>query len=159
MAEGLCDLAIVRAPLDLKPWAHALIGYESRFVVMAADDPWARRRHIRLDEIPTRTLAIDHRTGTTTLDLWPEHEHPAIKHTRNVDDWLIAISTGRCIGITPESTVSQYQRTGIAYRPLRDAAPLPVYLLWRTRDFHPATHTAIALAETLYQDDQDGSKS
>lgn len=158
LAEGLCDLAVVRAPLDLKPWAHALIGYEGRYVAMASDDPWARRRQIRLGEIPAHTLAIDHRTGTTTLDLWPADDRPAIEYTRDVDDWLTAISTGRCIGITPESTVSQYQRTGIAYRPLVDAEPVPVYLLWRTHDFHPATHTAIALAKTLYQDDQDGPK-
>ena len=152
LAEGLCDLAVLRAPLDLKPWAHALIGYEKRYVALASDDPWSRRRSIHLNEIPTRTLAIDHRTGTTTLELWADHEQPAIEYTSDIDDWLTTISTGRCIGISPESTASQYQRTGITYRPLADALPVPVYLIWRTRDFHPATHTAIVLAKTLYQE-------
>ncbi|GAA1496528.1 LysR family transcriptional regulator [Paeniglutamicibacter kerguelensis] len=151
LAEGLCDLAVVRAPLDLKPWAHALIGHEIRYVALASDDAWASRHHVRLREIHTRTLAIDHRTGTTTLDLWPEGEQPAIEYTRDVDDWLTAISTGRCVGVTPESTASQYRRAGITYRPLLDTQPVPVYLMWRTHDFHPATHTAIALAKILYQ--------
>ncbi len=143
--------------MDLKSWAHALIGHETRYVALASDDPWARRRHVRLREIPTRTLAIDHRTGTTTLDLWPEGQQPAIEYTRDVDDWLTAISSGRCVGVTPESTASQYRRTGITYRPLADAQPVPVYLMWRTNGFHPATHTAIALAKALYQ--SDGSAS
>jgi DNA-binding transcriptional LysR family regulator len=153
LAEGLCDLAVIRARIDLRPWSHALIGYEPRCVALASDDPWARRRHIRLAEIPARTLAIDRRTGTTALDLWPAHEQPAVEYTHDIDDWLAAIATGRCIGLTAHATIAQYRRDGIIYRPLRDADPVPVHLIWRTRDPHPATHTAIALATTLYRQD------
>ncbi|MEU6843365.1 LysR family transcriptional regulator [Streptomyces sp. NPDC046716] len=151
LAEGLCDLAVIRTPLDAMPWAHALIGHETRCVAMASDDPWARRRGIRLAEIPTRTLAIDRRTGTTTLDLWPADRQPAVEYTQDIDDWLAAIATGRRIGLTPQATAAQYRRDGITYRPLRDADPVPVHLIWRTRDPHPATHTAIALASELYR--------
>lgn len=93
LAEGLCDLAVVRAPLDLGSWSHALIGQEARLVALASDDPWAKRRSIRLDEIPTRTLAIDRRTGTTALGLWPGDEQPSIEYTGDIDDWLSVIST------------------------------------------------------------------
>ncbi|WP_257134049.1 LysR substrate-binding domain-containing protein [Streptomyces sp. st140] len=96
LAEGLCDLAVIRAPIDLTPWSHARIGDEARYVAMASDDPWARRRSIRLDEIPRRTLAIDRRTGTTALGLWPEADRPAVEFTHDIDDWLAAIATGRC---------------------------------------------------------------
>ncbi|MFG2142103.1 LysR family transcriptional regulator [Streptomyces sp. NPDC048650] len=154
LAEGLCDLAVIRAPIDLKPWSHALIGHETRCVAMASDDRWARRRSIRLDELSGRTLAIDRRTGTTTLDLWPAHERPAVEYTQDIDDWLAAIATGRCIGLTAQATAAQYRRDGIAYRPLRDAQPIPVHLIWRTHDPHPATHTAIALANVLYREDR-----
>ncbi|MEO3755636.1 LysR family transcriptional regulator [Streptomyces sp. B6B3] len=151
LAEGRCDLAVVRAPLDLASWSHALVGYEDRRVALASDDPWARRRGIRLDEVAGRTLAIDRRTGTTTLDLWPEHGRPAVEYTRDIDDWLAAIATGRCVGLTPEATAAQYRREGITYRPLRGADPVPVHLIWRTHDAHPATHTVIALAAELYR--------
>ncbi|MFD0338938.1 LysR family transcriptional regulator [Streptomyces sp. NPDC127117] len=151
LAEGLCDLAVIRAPLDLKPWAHALIGHETRYVALASDDPWARRRSIRLAEIPARTLAIDRRTGTTTLGLWPEGARPDVEYTHDIDDWLAAIATGRCIGLTAEATAAQYRRDDITYRPLRDADPIPVHLIWRPHDAHPATHTAIALAAHLYR--------
>ncbi|GCE01034.1 LysR family transcriptional regulator [Embleya hyalina] len=154
LAEGMCDLAVVRAPLDLKPWSHALVGHEPRVVALASDDPWARRRSIRLDEIPARTLVIDRRTGTTTLNLWPENERPAVTYTHDIDDWLAAIATSHCVGLTPQATAAQYRRDGIVYRPLRNATPVPVHLIWRRQDPHPATHAALALAIDLYHENR-----
>jgi hypothetical protein len=55
---------------------------------------------------------------------------------------LTAIATGRYVGVTPESTVTQYPRPGIAYRPLRDAPPVLVRLVWWRDDAHPATTAA-----------------
>lgn len=152
LADGLCDLAVVRTPLDLKPWSHALIGHERRYVALASDDPWARRRSIRLDEIAGRTLAIDRRTGTTTLDLWPEGRRPAVEQSHDIDDWLAAITTGRCVGVTPAATAAQYRRDGVAYRPLRDADPVPVHLIWRRQDPHPCIHATVALAVEIYSE-------
>jgi DNA-binding transcriptional LysR family regulator len=153
LAEGRCDLAVIRAPIDLRHWSHALIGHEARYVALASDDPWARRRQIRLSEISERTVAIDRRTGTASLDLWPTPEQPAVEYTQDVDDWLAAIATGRCIGLTTQATSTQYRRDGIAYRPVSDAQPVTVHLIWRTHDVHPATHTAVALAIALYRED------
>lgn len=154
LAEGLCDLAVIRSALDPKPWSHALVGYEHRYVALASDDPWARRRSVRLNEVATRTLALDRRTGTTTLNLWPEARRPAVEHTHDIDDWLASIASGRCVGVTPQATAAQYRRDGITYRPLRDAAPVPVHLIWRRQDPHPATHAAVALAIDLYREDR-----
>lgn len=116
--------------------------------------PGPGKRGIHLDEIPGRTLAIDRRTGTTALDLWPEEDRPAVEYTHDIDDWLAAIATGRCIGLTPQATAAQYRRDGITYRPLRGARPIPVHLIWRAHTTHPATHTAIALAAGLYREDR-----
>ncbi|MFD8824328.1 LysR family transcriptional regulator [Streptomyces sp. NPDC059605] len=153
LAEGLCDLAVVRGALDLKSWSHALVGHEHRWLALASDDPWARRRGVRLAEVATRTLALDRRTGTTASNLWPEGERPAVEHTHDIDDWLAAIASGRCVGVTPQATAAQYRRDGIIYRPLRDAPPVPVHLVWRRQDPHPATHAAVALAIDLYRTD------
>jgi DNA-binding transcriptional LysR family regulator len=152
LAEGLCDLAVIRTPIELGRWSHALVGHERRYLALAADDPWARRRSIRLDEVPSRTLVLDRRTGTTTLDLWPEGDRPAVHYIHDIDDWLAAIATGRCVGVTPQSTATQYRRDGIIYRPLRAADPVPVHLIWRRHDPHPATHAAVALLADLYRE-------
>ncbi len=151
LAEGLCDLAVVRTDADDKLFATAVIGQERRYCALAADDPWAGRRSIRLDEIRERTLLIDRRTGTTTPDLWPTGQRPVLEETKDIDDWLAIIATGRGIGITPESTVTQYRRDGIVFRPLRDAPAVQVRLAWRRRDPHPSTEAAIALLTELYR--------
>jgi len=151
LAEGLCDLAVVRTPPDERRFASAVVGQERRYCALADEDPWVRRRSIRLEEVGQRTVVLDRRTGSTSTGLWPPGTEPAVEHTQDIDDWLAVIATGRCVGITPESTVTQYRRQGIVFRPLRDADPVAVWCIWRRQDPHPATHAAVALASDLYR--------
>ncbi|MFF2776121.1 LysR family transcriptional regulator [Streptomyces sp. NPDC058052] len=152
LAEGLCDLAVVRVAVDGRRYDHALVGQEHRYVALAADDPWARRRFVRLAEIAGRRVVLDRGTGTTTEDLWSEDAGPDREFTQDIDDWLAAIATGRCVGVTAQSTVAQYRRDGIVYRPVRDAPLVPVHLIWRRHDPHPMTHAAVALLADLYRE-------
>jgi DNA-binding transcriptional LysR family regulator len=151
LAEGLCDIAVLRTLAGGRRFASAVVGEERRYCALAADDPWASRRSIRLDEIPQRTLLIDRRTGTTTADLWPAAAQPHIQETRDIDDWLAIIAAGGGVGITPEGTTAQYRRDGVVFRPLRDAPPVTVTVSWRRHDPHPSTHAAIALLAELYR--------
>jgi DNA-binding transcriptional LysR family regulator len=112
LAEGLCDVAVLRTEVDGNRFAGAIVGHERRYCALAADDPWARRRSIRLDEVAQRTVLI---------------------------------------GITPEGTTAQYRRDGVVFRPLRDAPPIVVQMIWRRHDPHPSTHAAVALATELYR--------
>jgi DNA-binding transcriptional LysR family regulator len=150
LAEGLCDLAVLRTAADGHRFASAIVGHERRYCALAADDPWARRRSIRLDEVAQRTVLIDRRTGTTSPDLWPAETRPRLQETRDIDDWLAVIAAGGGIGITPEGTTAQYRRDGVVFRPLRDAPPITVQMIWRRHDPHPSTHAAVALATELY---------
>ncbi|GAA3580297.1 LysR family transcriptional regulator [Kribbella ginsengisoli] len=151
LAEGVCDLAVVRTPPDEKHFAVTEVGLERRVIVMAADDPWARRRSIKLDEVRTRTVMSDRRTGTTTADLWPLGDQPELEDTADVDDWLARIAAGGVVGITPESTATQYGRAGVVFRPLKDAPPVAVRVIWPRHDPHPATQDAVALIAELYR--------
>jgi len=150
LAEGACDLAVVRLAPDARRFDSALVGVERRLCALAADDPWARRRSLRLAEIAERTLLVDRRTGTTTEELWPEGARPVVEHTQDVDDWLTSIATGRCVGVTADGTAAQYQRPGVVYRPIRDAEPIVVRLAWWRDQPHPAIPAAVALATELY---------
>jgi len=141
LAEGLCDIAVLRTAADSKRFASAIVGYERRYCALAADDPWARRRSIKMDR----------RTGTTTPDLWPSGSQPHVRDTRDIDDWLAIVAAGGGIGITPEGTTAQYRRDGVVFRPLRDAPPIAVQVIWRRHDPHPSTHAAIALLTELYR--------
>ena len=42
LAEGLCDIAVLRTPVDGNRFASAIVGHERRYCALAADDPWAR---------------------------------------------------------------------------------------------------------------------
>jgi DNA-binding transcriptional LysR family regulator len=151
LAEGLCDIAVLRTVAETKRFASAVVGHERRYCALAADDPWARRRSIRLSEVSQRTVLIDRRTGTTTPDLWPAVAQPHILQTRDIDDWLTIIAAGGGVGITPEGTTTQYRRDGVVFRPLRDAPPIAVQMIWRRHGPHPSTHAAIALLAELYR--------
>jgi DNA-binding transcriptional LysR family regulator len=151
LAEGACDLAVIRGTPDLSRFDDAIVGLERRYCAMADDDPWASRRSLRLAEISDRVVLIDRRSGTTTPDLWPPDAQPAVEYISEIEDWLTIIATGRCVGITPEATVSQYPRPGVVYRPLRDAAPIPVRLVWWRGEAHPATAAAVGLLTELYR--------
>ena len=157
LAEGACDVAVVRVPVDAGGSARgdgridgALVGLESRYCALAADDPLVRRRYLRLADLADRVLAVDPRTGTTTLDLWPPEGRPEVEEIHDVDDWLAVIATGRCVGVTAESTLSQYRRDGVVFRRVRDAPPVPVRLVWWRDDPHPATRDVVGLLAELY---------
>ncbi|GAA1577403.1 LysR family transcriptional regulator [Kribbella sancticallisti] len=150
LAEGLCDLAVVRTAIDGNRFGSVTVAQERRFCAMAADDSWARRRSITMAELGTRVVLVDRRTGTTTSELWTEDAQPRLEYTNDIDDWLAAIATGRCVGLTPQATVTQYRRDGIVYRPVRDAPPVVVQLAWRRHDPHPATQAAVGLLSELY---------
>ncbi|MFH8775026.1 LysR family transcriptional regulator [Streptomyces sp. NPDC017958] len=151
LAEGACELAVVRRPLDDRRFDSAIVGLERRLCALAADDPLARRRSVRLADIAGRTLFIDRRTGTATPELWPPDARPAVEETYDVDDWLTVIAAGRGIGVTAESTANQYPRPGIVYRPVRDAEPVAVRLAWWRDDPHPAHPAVRELLTELYR--------
>jgi len=151
LAEGLCDIAVMRIPPDARRFESAVVGDERRYCALSADDPWARRRSVRLSELADRTVLVDRRTGTTTPELWPADARPEIRETREVDDWLAVIAAGGAVGVTAEGTTTQYRRDGVVFRPLRDAPPIPVRVIWRRPDPHPSTHAAIAMLSELYR--------
>ncbi|MFF8865066.1 LysR family transcriptional regulator [Streptomyces sp. NPDC015139] len=151
LAEGACDLAVVRRPQDDRRFDTAIVGLERRLCALAADDPLARRRSVRLAELSDRLLLVDRRTGTATPELWPPDARPATEETHDVDDWLTVIAAGRGVGVTAESTANQYPRPGIVYRPVRDAEPVAVRLAWWRDDPHPALQAVLELLTELYR--------
>jgi DNA-binding transcriptional LysR family regulator len=151
LAEGTSDFAILRRVPDTAAFDLVLIGLEKRFCAMAAEDPLAGKRSITLAQAATSPLAIDLRTGSTRMDLWPEGKQPASTIvTDDVDDWLTVIGSGKARGITAESTAHQYRRRGLVYRPVRDASPVPVYAAWSKSDPPAARQNVIELLAGLY---------
>ena len=137
LAEGLCDVAIVRRPVDDKRFDSVVVGLERRLVAFASDDPqWARRRRVSMAEIADRTVVIDPRVGNTSSRLWPDRP-PRFLESTDVDGWLDAIAAGRGVGTTAEATAHHHLRPGVTYRPIKDGPRIPVVLAW-WHDHRPA---------------------
>ncbi|MFJ8059479.1 LysR family transcriptional regulator [Streptomyces sp. NPDC096142] len=152
LAEGACDLAVVRRDLDDRRFDTAIVGLERRMAAVSTDDALATGDDpVRLADLASGTLLVDRRTGTTTPELWPPGSRPATEDTHDVDDWLTVIAGGRCIGMTAESTAHQYPRPGVAYLPVLDAEPIAVRLAWWRDDPHPRTQSAVELLTELYR--------
>ncbi|MEU4426512.1 LysR family transcriptional regulator [Actinoplanes sp. NPDC024001] len=138
LSEGTADVAVVRRALHDPRFATALIGTEGRCAAVATDNPLARHRTVRVSDLARYPVAIDDRTGTTTLDLWDPGPAPAtVRATHGVDEWLTLIAAGQAVGITSEATANQNPRPGVAYRTLRHAPRIQVWLAW-WRDDPPA---------------------
>jgi DNA-binding transcriptional LysR family regulator len=132
LAEGLCDAAIVRRPIDEKRFASVVVGLERRLVAFASDDAhWSRRRQLSMAEIANRTVIIVPRVGTTSSELWHGSQHqPQFVESSDIDNWLDAIAAGRGVGTTAEATAYHHSRAGVTYRPIKDGPRIPVRLAW-----------------------------
>jgi DNA-binding transcriptional LysR family regulator len=151
LSDGAAEVAVVRRPITDNRFDTALIGTERRFAAMAADDPWARRRFVNMADFAGRTIGVQTRTGTTTIDLWPPGSGPAeVRDTHSVDEWLTLIAAGQAVGMTSEATVAQHPRPGIVYRPVRDAEPVRVWLAWWRDDPPPHLPTLLRMVREFY---------
>jgi DNA-binding transcriptional LysR family regulator len=152
LTEGTCDLAILRRIPEATSLELVLIGVEKRYCAMSVDDPLVTKRTVTLAQVATSPLAVDHRTGSTQLDLWPDDARPRRTiSTTDVDDWLTVISSGQARGVTAESTAHQYRRQGLTYRAVRDAPPVPVYAAWARTGPPPMLQDVITLLAGLYR--------
>jgi DNA-binding transcriptional LysR family regulator len=157
LSEGTADVAVIRRPLADARFDTALVGVEARVAALATDNPLARRRSVRMADLARYTVAIDSRTGTTTPTLWQSGTAPAaIRTTHGVDEWLTLIAAGQAVGVTSEATANQNPRPGVAYRSVRDAEPIPVWLAW-WKDDPPAYLTELLnLTCETYRASQSG---
>lgn len=152
LREGTSDLVILRRVPEASDIEIVLIGTERRYCAMSVDDPLAKKRTVTLAQIATAPLAVDDRTGSTRLDLWPDHDRPQkIISTNDVDDWLTVISSAAARGVTAESTANQYRRRGLTYRAVRDAPPVPVYAAWSRIEPPLVLREVISLLADLYR--------
>lgn len=152
LAEGICDVAVVRSPVDEQRFDSVVVGLERRFVAFAADDPqWSRRRSVSMAEIAERTVLVDPRSGTTSSSLWSEGEAPRdFLESSDVDSWLDAIAVGRGVGTTAESTAHHHPRPGVIYRRVKDGPRVPVRLAWWRDDVPSGIGDLVDAVTTLY---------
>jgi DNA-binding transcriptional LysR family regulator len=152
LVEGRCAVSVVRRPVDDDRLEAVRVGAEQRYAVLAADEPLAVRSSVQLSDLAGRDVAVDPRSGTTREDLWPPDAPPVrLRSVSGVDDYLTLNASGRAVGVSSEATVAQHPRPGIAYRPVRDAPAVDVWLAWWRDDPPPGLDRLVALTRTAYR--------
>jgi DNA-binding transcriptional LysR family regulator len=151
LTDGLVDVSVLRRPVGDPRVRTALLGAEERYAAVAADDPLARRRALRLSDFADRTVAVDALTGTTSEELWSAEAAPAGTRTvRGIEDWLTVVAAGQAIGMSSEATAAQHRRPGVVYRPVRDVPSVPVWLAWWADSPPPALDALLGLVRRAY---------
>ncbi|KIP51275.1 LysR family transcriptional regulator [Leucobacter komagatae] len=152
LAEGRCDVAIMRSPPDPLKYSSAVIGLERRVGVFSVDDPlWARRRTLRMREFAARTVAAEPRAGTTRRELWDGGPAPEnFLAVSNTEDWLTTISAGEAVGVSAESTAVHHARSGVRFIPITDAPRIAVRLVWWRDEAPTGVEALVELATRLY---------
>ncbi|GIF74475.1 LysR family transcriptional regulator [Asanoa siamensis] len=150
LARGRVDVAILRGPVDLPGVAVTPLLREGRVAAVPADSALAAAAALGLDDLADQPIAVNSRSGTTTLELWPPSRTPAATvEVANTDDWLAAIAAGRAVGVSTTATAAMYPNPAVAYVPLVDAPEITVHLAWRSPPTHPAVADLVALAREV----------
>ncbi|MBO8194294.1 LysR family transcriptional regulator [Streptomyces oryzae] len=141
LRRGEIDAALLRtepapgADLEVRPLYR-----ERRLAALPESDALAGRPAVRLAELADRPVVLC-ATSATTADLWSGIPRPRTFEVANVDEWLTVIATGEAVGVTAESTEHSHPHPGVCYRPLADAPPVTVRVVWPRTPTHPATRT------------------
>lgn len=153
LATGSADVVILRGTLPPGPWRHRRILLEPRLAVVAADNELASRDSVTLADLARFPLALNSRSGTTTVDLWPPAARPSeVVPVHNTDEWLVVVAAGLAVGVTSTATESAYPHPGVVYLPLTDGPALPVWLVWPESATHPEVGTLIRYIAELVTD-------
>jgi DNA-binding transcriptional LysR family regulator len=150
LIQGKVDAAIVREPITVPDVRTIRLFAEPRMAAIPADGPLAARPVLTLADLAAYPIALNTVSGTTALELWPEHARPrVIVEVANTDDWLATIAAGRAVGVTTSATVDMHPNRAVAYRSLAGAPDVDVYLAWREPPTHPAVTKLLDLATAI----------
>ncbi|MFT5564689.1 MAG: DNA-binding transcriptional LysR family regulator [Myxococcota bacterium] len=151
LAVGAAPVAVLRWRVTDDRFETALVGVEQRFAALPLDDPMASQADLTVADLAGRTVAIDRDTGSTTSELWPVDAPAASERSvRGVEAWLTLIAAGQAVGITASATVERHSHTDVAYVPLVDAPPTPVWLVWVRNDPPPGVDDLVGIVREAY---------
>ncbi|MER6511320.1 LysR family transcriptional regulator [Nonomuraea sp. NPDC001636] len=140
--DGACDVAVLHGE---HTHGH-LLRHEARVAAVARSSPLAGRRVLHWAELARWPLVANTLTGTTTPDLWPEGDRPAIQCTAdNFDEWVEAVAAGHGVGVAPES-VRRYAHPDIRYIKLNQAPPVPLMVV---SNGHPLAARLVEIAREV----------
>ncbi|MFE0765037.1 LysR family transcriptional regulator [Streptomyces smyrnaeus] len=149
LRTGLVDVALTRAPFDETALTVRALRTDPVGVVLRADDPLARRDHLRLDELSGRRW-FQFPPGADPL--WQSYwnggrprEGPVV---RAVQECLQAVLWNGTVGLAP---LGHDLPTELVAVPLIDMAPSRAVAVWNKGDTNPLIRSFIEIATATYR--------
>ncbi len=159
LARGEVDAALLRGEVTAQRLVTEQLALEARVAVVVAGSELAEHDVLTLAQLACRPIALNTVAGTTTLDLWPATARPTETiEVANTDEWLTVIAAGRAVGVTTSATPRLHGHPRLAYRPLTDAPPVPLFLAWHSGiPTHPAIPDLARLVRQMLAEHRAGA--
>ncbi|MGW4514636.1 LysR family transcriptional regulator [Streptomyces sp. NPDC004393] len=150
LRAGLVDVALTRAPFDETGLTVHELRADPVGAVLRADDPLARRDHLRLADLAGRRW-FQFPDGTDPLwrSYWNGDEPREGPVVRAVQECLQAVLWNGTVGMTP---LGHDLPGELAVVPLTDMAPSRVVVAAKEGDTNPLIRSFVRIATAAYRD-------
>ena len=149
LRAGLVDVALTRGPFDETGLAVHQLRTDPVGAVLRADDPLARREHLKLADLADRPwFQFPEGTDPVWQSYWNGGESREGPIVRVVQECLQAVLWNGTIGMTPLGHTPPKELTVV---PLLDMPPCPVVTAWNEGDSNPLIRSFVQIATAAYR--------
>ncbi|MEV6025198.1 LysR substrate-binding domain-containing protein [Streptomyces sp. NPDC052036] len=150
LRAGLVDIALTRAPFDETGLTVRELRADPVGAVLRADDPLARRDHLRLADLAGRRwFRFPDGTDSLWRSYWNGGEPREGPVVRAVQECVQAVLWNGTVGMTP---LGHDLPGELAVVPLTDMAPSRVVVAVKEGDTNPVIRSFVRIATAAYRD-------
>jgi len=141
------DVVYAREPVNHRGLGTAALLEEPRDALLPADDPLARRRSVRLDELASHRPLQD----PAAVPEWyavatPERRRATPRTASTMEEKLERVAAHEGFAIVPRSATAFYRRPDVCVVPIEDMPPARVTLIWDAAVVDPVRDAFVAAA-------------
>jgi DNA-binding transcriptional LysR family regulator len=143
LRAGEVEMAATRLPIsDDDVTVGPVLSHEDRVLLVAKDDPLAKREAVGLEDFAGRVVSDAPALPREMIDAWCPPKTPsgrtyARKDIRSFEDCLMLVAAGELVHPTVASFLRYYVHDGVVAIPIRDLPPSETALVWLSCDRHP----------------------
>jgi DNA-binding transcriptional LysR family regulator len=150
LRAGLIDVALTRGPFDETGLTVHELRADPVGAVLRADDPLARREHLKLADLADRRwFQFPDGTDPIWQSYWNGGEHREGPVVRAVQECLQAVLWNGTVGMTP---LGHDQPEELAVVRVIDMRPSRVVAAWNEGDANPLIRSFVQIATAAYRD-------
>ena len=123
--DGRADVALVPTPYNEQGLDSEALVTSPRLVALAAADPLAARKSLRLSDLAGRELPNGSRAEDGDV-----RAPSGSRKVRDLSQIFNLVEVGTLVWYLPQWLAERHPRPGVAYRPVEDLPPATLYVAW-----------------------------